>query len=143
MSSTEEQDEDEILKRGVPAGWLLSSTLHHVSVAGAESATWSQACPPSGLILPKRQGPGCITGQVSKMLYPHQLFPFLSERSVTQKIFSRLFMLPADLKHSPRPLFAALHRGLWGSSTGQHTAGHSSMRHRPLPARYPETWSQV
>lgn len=72
---------------------------------------------------------------------PAPFFPF--SKICNTKDLLPPFMLFAHPKGGPRPLFAAHHRGLWGSSTGQHTAGHSRMRHRPLPTRYPETWSQV
>lgn len=126
-----------MLKRGAP--------LHHMSVAGAEGAMWSHACAPLGLNLPGKHGPGCITGQVSKLFYPNRKAVFFPFRKIcnTEDLLPPFYLLSAHLLSSPRPLFPAHHRGLWGSSTCQHIAAHSRMRHRPLPERYPETWSQV
>lgn len=74
---------------------------------------------------------------------PALFFPF-SKICNTKDLLPTFYPICSP-KMQPQTLlgFAAHHRGLWGSSTGQHTGGHSKMRYRSLPARYPETWSQV
>lgn len=113
----EEQDEDKMLKRGAPAGWLLSSLTPCV-------CSWSTGCNVEPSLCTLRTHPAmkdawsrvhhssCVQAALST---PALFFPFI--KICNAKDLLPTFYANCSPKREPKPLVCCTHRGLWSSST--------------------------